>query len=79
MTKIVKIGNSRGVRIPKKIIEQTHLEDVELEILVQKDGLLLKPVKKHRELWDKQIENALKNANQDDSELDEWLDLDVSL
>lgn len=79
MTKIVNIGNSRGIRIPKKIIEQSHLEDVEIELIVQKNGLLLKPVKKHRELWGKQIESAFKSDKYSDDELDEWLDVDVSL
>jgi len=33
-TRIVKIGNSQGIRIPKPIIEQLGLtEEVELEIL----------------------------------------------
>ncbi len=32
-TRLVAIGNSRGVRLPKALIEQAHLgEEVELEI-----------------------------------------------
>jgi antitoxin MazE len=36
-TRIVRIGNSQGIRIPKAIIEQCHLGiDVELEVKDQK-------------------------------------------
>ena len=32
-TRIIKIGNSQGIRIPKRLLEQTHLGDeVELEL-----------------------------------------------
>ena len=32
MTTITKIGNSRGVRIPKAIIKQANLENTELNL-----------------------------------------------
>jgi len=34
ITKVVKIGNSKGIRIPTKILEKYHmLKDVEIELL----------------------------------------------
>lgn len=52
MTILIKIGNSQGVRIPKAIIKQAHLENSPLEFEVTAQGLLLKPVpKKPREGW----------------------------
>ncbi len=49
---IVSIGNSKGIRIPKAILEQCHFsKDAELE--VQDDEIILKPLKKPREGWDK--------------------------
>ena len=51
-TQIVKIGNSKGIRIPKPILKQCNLDaDVELE--VRGDGLLIKPAKTPRHNWDK--------------------------
>lgn len=49
-TKVVKIGNSRGIRLPKSIIEQTGLQsEVELEL---KDGaIIIKPSKTVRSNW----------------------------
>ncbi len=52
MTMLIKIGNSQGVRIPKAIIKQAHLENTSLEFEVTAGGLLLKPIqKKPREGW----------------------------
>jgi antitoxin MazE len=60
MTMLIKIGNSQGVRIPKAIIKQAHLENASLEFEVTEQGLLLKPVqKKPREGWEEQIKKAL--------------------
>lgn len=60
MTMLIKIGNSQGIRIPKAIIKQAHLENAPLEFEVTAQGLLLKPVqKKPREGWEKQIKQAL--------------------
>ena len=49
-TRIIRIGNSRGVRIPKAILEQSGLNG-EVELVVQKDGLLLRKTRKPREGW----------------------------
>ena len=68
MTMLTKIGNSQGVRIPKPIIKQANLENVEIEFEVTKDGLLLKPVKKSiRQNWEEDIKKTLsKNQNRKD-------------
>ena len=44
MTTITKIGNSRGVRIPKAIIKQANLENTEIEFKIGNESLLLKPI-----------------------------------
>ncbi len=51
-TKIIKIGNSKGIRIPKAILEQTELDEVvELEIL--EDHIIIRPIRKSRQGWNK--------------------------
>lgn len=51
-TKIVQIGNSQGVRIPKVMLTDSLLEeDVELEIC--DEGILIKPAKNPRQNWDR--------------------------
>jgi antitoxin MazE len=49
-TRIVRIGNSQGIRIPKLLIEQTSLSG-EVDISVQGGSLVIKPAKKPREGW----------------------------
>jgi antitoxin MazE len=84
MTMLTKIGNSQGVRIPKPIIKQAKLENIEIEFEVVKDGLLLKPIKKVvRENWEDSIKKTLaKNKEKkdeavltdllNDDDLDDW-------
>ena len=51
MAKIIKIGNSQGIRIPKPIIALANLEGKELEYVVMDSGLLITPEKKVRVGW----------------------------
>ena len=51
MAKIIQIGNSQGIRIPKPIIELANLGDKELEFVVMDCGLLITPEKKVRVGW----------------------------
>jgi antitoxin MazE len=53
-TRIVKIGNSRGIRIPKVIIDQVGLEG-EVEISVQRDHLIIRSSSSPRDNWDEQF------------------------
>lgn len=49
--RIVKIGNSQGIRIPKPLLELTGImEDVELD--VDKDQIIIRPVSNPRAGWD---------------------------
>lgn len=64
MPNLVSIGNSKGVRIPKLIIEQAGLEGRELELRVVKDGLLIRPAHPVRERW-KEAFDAMHVAGDD--------------
>ena len=52
MAKIIQIGNSQGIRIPKPIIALAELEDKELDFVVMDSGLLITPQKKARVGWE---------------------------
>ena len=52
MAKIIQIGNSQGIRIPKPLIALANLEGKELEYVVMDSGLLITPEKKARVGWD---------------------------
>lgn len=58
--RVVKIGNSQGVRIPKPILEQTGiLEDVELE--VEKNQIIIRPLSNPRAGWDPAFKTMVEN------------------
>ena len=54
--RIVRIGNSRGVRIPKPLIEETGL-DGEVEIRVKDNSLVISPLSRPREGWSDAFES----------------------
>jgi len=73
MAHLVKIGNSQGIRIPKPLIQQAHLEGKELDIQVVNQGILVTPSKKPRENWKKSIEIILATNGSETTD-SEWLD-----
>jgi antitoxin MazE len=53
-TRIVKIGNSQGIRIPKPLLDQTGLgEEVELEM--HRNQIVIRPVYRARYGWESQF------------------------
>ena len=53
-THIVRIGNSRGVRIPKVWLDQLNLAG-EVEMAVQGDRLVIRSARRPREGWEEQF------------------------
>jgi antitoxin MazE len=52
--KLIDIGNSKGIRLPKALIEEIGFKD-EVELRRTKDGLNLMPVKETRAGWAEQF------------------------
>ncbi|MDJ0677927.1 MAG: AbrB/MazE/SpoVT family DNA-binding domain-containing protein [Calothrix sp. MO_167.B42] len=50
-TRIVRIGNSQGIRIPKPLLEQSGIH-TEVEIEVQDDRLIVRAAPQLRVGWD---------------------------
>ena len=74
MAHLVKIGNSQGIRIPKPLVDQAHLEGKELKLQLVKGWLLISPQTSVRNGWKEAIEQSLA-INGADSLDKEWLDL----
>lgn len=49
-TKLIKIGNSQGIRIPKALAERLRLTD-DIEIVIKEDHLEVRPSRKPRDGW----------------------------
>ena len=64
-TRLVKIGNSQGIRIPKILLDQLGLKD-DIELEVQGDQLMLRPARRPRQGWDAQFRQM---AEHNDDEL----------
>ena len=50
-TKVVKIGNSRGITIPRTLLEQADFTD-EVEMTVEGNRLVIQSVLHHRQGWE---------------------------
>lgn len=50
-TRLIRIGNSRGIRLPKPLIEQAGLDD-DVVLVLQDGGILIAPSQElHRAGW----------------------------
>lgn len=82
MTQLIRIGNSRGVRIPTALIEQTRLDAGELTMKAVEGGLLIqvKPSpKKAREGWAAAFDQALAGKSRHLGREDrDWLEADLA-
>ena len=69
-TSIVRIGNSRGVRIPKALLEQSGLEG-EVEIRCEGKSLVIEPSQHPRAGWEAAFREMA--ARGDDESIDgDW-------
>ena len=67
-SKVVKIGNSRGIRIPRTVLEQVGLTD-EVEMTVEGNKLIIQAVHQPRQDWGERFIDMAKQG--DDQLLDE--------
>lgn len=48
---IIKIGNSKGLRLSKSILEKYNISE-KVEIILEKGRIILKPIKNPRKNWE---------------------------
>ena len=59
---VIKIGNSKGVRLSKTLIEKYNIKD-SVELLLEKDYFIIKPVSNPRKNWEAAFEKMSKNGD----------------
>jgi len=69
--KVVQIGNSRGVRLPKAVLERYRIKEA-LVLEAREEGLLLRGKKDKRLTWEETYREAAR-------EKEDWSDLDATL
>ena len=60
---VVKIGNSKGIRLSKTLLERYNIKD-SVELVTEKDQIVIKPLTKPRKDWEAAFREM--NANGDD-------------
>ncbi|WP_420386959.1 AbrB/MazE/SpoVT family DNA-binding domain-containing protein [Roseivirga sp.] len=48
---IIKIGNSKGLRLSKTLLEKYQIED-KVELIMEEEVLIIRPIKKVRSGWE---------------------------
>lgn len=71
--KIIRIGNSKGIRLPKSLIEQYQMKD-EVVLETKKDAIVIRPVENPRAGWEKSF--AIMRRRGDDALLDKGTGLE---
>jgi len=71
--KIIRIGNSKGIRLSKSLIEQYNMKD-EVLLEAKKDSIVIRPVENPRAGWEKSFEEM--RLSGDDVQLDEGTELE---
>ncbi|SFS81071.1 AbrB/MazE/SpoVT family DNA-binding domain-containing protein [Lutibacter maritimus] len=78
-TSIIKIGNSKGLRLSKTILEKYNIKE-KVELILEKGQIILRPIEKPRKDWEVEFEKMRLNNDDrllmndvfDDENLDEW-------
>ena len=78
-TSIIKLGNSKGVRLSKQIMQQYQIKD-QVDLILEADRIILKPVNEPRKGWDQAFRKMAENKDDqllmgdvlEDEDFDEW-------
>jgi antitoxin MazE len=60
---VIKIGNSRGIRLSKTLLERYNIRDT-VDLILEKGQIIIKPLSRPRKGWDKAFMEM--NANGED-------------
>ncbi len=63
---LISIGNSKGIRLSKTVLEKYHIHDT-MELILEKDYIILKPKTTARKGWEKAFKKM--HENRDDKSL----------
>jgi len=77
---IIKIGNSKGLRLSKTLIEKYNIKD-KVELILKKGYLILKPISSPRKGWETAFKEMNENGDDqllfddvfENENLEEWI------
>jgi len=76
---VIAIGNSKGIRLSKTILEKYNIND-SVELLLEKECIIIKPVLESRKNWGKAFEKMHESGDDqglitdvfEDETFEEW-------
>ncbi len=76
---VIKIGNSKGIRLSKTVLDKYNIQDT-VEVILEKGQIVIKPLSRPRKGWEKAFKKMAENGDDrllindvfDDENLEEW-------
>ena len=76
---VIKIGNSKGIRLSKTLLEKYNIQDT-VEVILEKGQIVIKPLSRPRKGWEKAFKKMAENGDDrllindvfDDETFEEW-------
>ena len=76
---VIKIGNSKGIRLSKTLLDKYNIQDT-VEVILEKEQIVIKPLSRPRKGWEKAFKRMSENGDDrllindvfEDENLDEW-------
>jgi antitoxin MazE len=59
---VIKVGNSKGIRLSKTLLEKYQIID-KVELIFENDHILLKPVAEPRKNWEEAFKDMHQNGD----------------
>ena len=78
-TPIIKIGNSKGLRLSKTILEKYQIKE-KVELILEEGQIVLRPIESPRKDWESKFKDMAENGDDEllisevfeDENFDEW-------
>ncbi|MGQ1786426.1 MULTISPECIES: AbrB/MazE/SpoVT family DNA-binding domain-containing protein [unclassified Saccharicrinis] len=76
---VIRIGNSKGIRLSKTLLERYNIRD-KVDLILEKGQIVLRPLSTPRKGWEKAFKEMNENGDDrllfndvfEDENLDEW-------
>ena len=76
---VIKIGNSRGIRLSKTLIDKYSIKDT-VDLILEKGQIVIKPLSRPRKGWETAFKEMSENGDDrllfndvfEDENLEEW-------
>ncbi len=76
---VINIGNSKGIRLSKTVLEKYNIQD-KIELILEKGFIILKPKSEPRKNWEESFKKMHENGDDnlliddvfEDENLEEW-------